>query len=428
VASRLTVEDPFNSDSATRIGFLLESFPTLSQTFVINQITGLIDRGFDVRIYARNGSRDREVHAAVEKYGLIGRTYYFGSGLERLSRNSRALQLVKSLATRRDRRVWASLNVMRFGKQAVNLKKFLLFEALVASGLDCCHVVICHFGTNGLVGSDLKQMGLITGKMVVVFHGYDITKYIGQHGSQVYSRLFELCDLVLPISERWKTELVILGCDLAKIRVHRMGVDTKLLPYVSPAQENRPFKLLSVGRLVEKKGIQFGIAAIKSLSKMTHDEITYDIIGDGPLRACLEEQIATDGLTDTVKLLGEQNPEACIAAMQRADVLIVPSVTAADGDQEGIPVVLMEAMSLGLPVITTRHSGIPELVENNFSGLLTAEHDSDGIARAILKLMGDRKQMEALARNARDTVEANFNNDILGKQLSNLITSSLAGF
>ena len=143
----------------------------------------------------------------------------------------------------------------------------------------------------------------------------------------------------------------------------------------------------------------------------------YAIGGDGPLSDALQQQVIDAGLQDRVAFLGPLSHEQTLHRIAEADALLVPSVTASDGDQEGIPVTLMEAMALGTPVCTTRHSGIPELVSHRESGLLSDEHDIEGLCANILALFQDPALATQLATAARRKVENDFNEDRQNAQL-----------
>jgi hypothetical protein len=164
-----------------------------------------------------------------------------------------------------------------------------------------------------------------------------------------------------------------------------------------------------VARLVEKKGVHIALEAMRSL----HDrglDLELRVIGDGPERARLESIIAETGLTN-VRLLGALAHEQTRQEFADADLYVQPSITADTGDQEGIPVSLMEAQASGLPVVSTRHSGIPELVLDGTTGWLTDEGDADGLAIAVERLARDPEQAERFAQAGRVRVRQEFDRD-----------------
>ncbi|MCB0168535.1 MAG: glycosyltransferase [Anaerolineae bacterium] len=404
-----------------KIAFFVTEFPALSQTFVLNQITGLIDRGHEVTIYARDPDHQPAVHADVERYDLRRRTIYHRPFHQTVPRN-KAAGLLKAasrlLASPEPQRrpLLKSLNLFEFGPEAASLSLFYRTLAFLESGLPQYDIVHCHFGPNGNLGALLKRLGAVRGKLITTFHGYDLTTLIKQAGPEQYNALFEGGDLFLPISRRWQDTLIQLGCPPEKIVVHRMGVDLDKFQFTPRQPDREQIRLLTVARLVEKKGVADGIRAVARVAAK-HPQLTYHIAGDGPLRDDLQNLIDELGVGARIKLLGWQSQEKIIELMQQAHIIVAPSVTGADGDQEGIPVVLMEAMAQGLPVLSTRHSGIPELVQDGQSGFLAAEHDIDGLAEKLTGLVEQPHLWPTMGQAGRDYVANHYNIEKLNDQL-----------
>jgi colanic acid/amylovoran biosynthesis glycosyltransferase len=211
--------------------------------------------------------------------------------------------------------------------------------------------------------------------------------------------------------------LIELGCDERKVIVHRAGVDTARFEYRPRTRHiDGPVRLLTIARLVEIKGINYAIQAVANALKRGQD-LQYKIAGDGPLRNSLEGLIEKLGVGDKIKLLGWQDQEGAIGLLRKADILLAPSVTGGDGNQEGIPVVLMEALAQGIPVITTRHSGIPELVRDEEFGLLVPERDPDALAEKLQYLIEHPERWAEMGRKGREQVEEHFNIDKLNDRL-----------
>jgi colanic acid/amylovoran biosynthesis glycosyltransferase len=251
----------------------------------------------------------------------------------------------------------------------------------------------------------------------VSFHGVDMSACL-EHGDGLYRHLFERGDLFLPISEHWRQRLIEMGSDPTRTRVHRMGVDLTRFPFQDRARisAGRPVEILTVGRLVEKKGIEHGLRAVARLA--SHGmPLRYSIVGDGPLRAGLEELARALGIAEQVVFLGWQHQDRVVEILRASDILLAPSVTDSEGDQEGIPVTLMEAMASGVLVVSTRHSGIPELVSSGMTGLLAEERDVDGLAGALGRLWSDPGLGERMAVAARAKVVAAFDVGALNKRL-----------
>lgn len=409
-----------------KIAFIVGRFPCLSETFILNQITGLIDRGHEVDIYAYGHGKDLKMHADIERYNLLHRTFYYGDDYQKIPTNKfwrfmKGLNLISKNIHKKPMALLKSLNIFKFRREALSL--FTLYSIIPFLDKDIYDIVHCHFGPNGNLGALLKYAGVFKGKLITAFHGYDMTQYIEKNGNNVYDHLFKEGDLFLPISERWKDKLIMLGCSEQKIIVHRMGINISKFPF-HPRKPRKDGKinLLTIARLVEKKGVQYGIQAVAQVIRK-YPKIEYRIIGDGPLKTDLENLIKKLDICSNVKLLGWKQQEEVIELMEESDILLAPSVTAKNGDQEGIPVAIMEALAQGLPVISTYHSGIPELIEDGISGFLVPERDINALAEKLDYLMRHREIWPEKARVGRKHIEENYDINKLNDRLVQIYQS-----
>jgi colanic acid/amylovoran biosynthesis glycosyltransferase len=236
--------------------------------------------------------------------------------------------------------------------------------------------------------------------MVVSFYGYDATSFPRKgrgYGARVLRRLFRRGVLVLALSEDMRRDLIALGADPAQVEVHHLGVSLEQFPFTL-REPHDELRLLFVGRLVEKKGIFDLLEAISDLPG-----VRCDVLGTGPLEA---EARAAAG--PGVHFHGAVPPREIPTAMAAADLLVAPSKVASSGDKEGMPTVIREAMASGLPVLATRHAGIPEMVEDGREGLLVAEGDPAALARAIRAAADSPERRAAWAAAAREKVEREF--------------------
>jgi glycosyltransferase involved in cell wall biosynthesis len=165
--------------------------------------------------------------------------------------------------------------------------------------------------------------------------------------------------------------------------------------------------ILSVARLIPKKGLEDLIHAA-ALLKRKGRAFRVEIIGSGPLREALERLAAELGLGDCVEFLGSQPQQSVSAAYERAAVFALPCIVAGDGDRDGIPTVVLEAMASGVPVVSTPVSGIPELIDDSSDGVLVPPNDPVRLAEALDRLLADPELRDRLARAARDKVESHF--------------------
>jgi colanic acid/amylovoran biosynthesis glycosyltransferase len=407
-----------------RVALVVGQFPALSETFVLNQVTGLLDRGADVRVLAAAHVPQSALHPAVERYRLLERTSY-GVAFDP-PKWRRRLRVGGILAGTIARRLRPGARPVRLLREARSDAATALRFANVQFDRRDFDAVLCHFGAHGQWGMSMRNTGMVRGRLVTVFHGYDMSRYLRDEGETVYQRLFEEGDLFLPVTDYWRRRLVELGAPPDRTIVHRMGVELDDFVYTPrhvPA--SGPLRMLSVARLTEKKGLEFGIRAVARLAPAM-PRIHYDIVGSGPLRDELQRLIHDLGVQAHVTLAGACPRPEVVRRMAQAQVLLAPSVTARDGNQEGLPVVLMEALATGLPVVSTRHTGIPELVEHRVTGMLADERNVDQIAGSIRELLENDALYSAVAVAGRSRVEAHHDIDNLNDRLVRLLTGQLA--
>jgi len=408
-----------------RIAFFLTGrFPALTETFILSQITGLLDRGHEIEILAA-GSDDRIVHPAVERYRLRERTRYWAP--VPANRAHRALRVATLLARHAGRlgTLARAMDGRRYGRMASSLT-LACWTADLLPRRDY-DVLYCHFGWNGLYAHMLRDLGVLSGRLVTAFHGADLSWHLRRTSEDVYRPLFASGELFLPISERWRDRLVALGCPADRVRVHHMGIDcARLRPEPRTLGPREALRLVSVSRLVEKKGIEYALRAVARLVANGLD-VRYDVVGDGPLSEPLVRLAGELGLGPRVRFLGARGPEEVPAVLRSAHIAVAPSVIASDGDEEGIPVGLMEAMATGMPVVSTRHSGIPELVEDGVSGQLVPERDVDALAAALESLAARPERWPAMGQAGRRRVEREFDLGLQNERLARLLAAAAGG-
>jgi len=395
-----------------KIAFIVTDFPKLSETFILNQITGLLELGHEVEIFAFYNPKEKKVHDDVEKYRLMERVHYFNIPDSMIKRVLKAIFLIITNFHKSPIKILKSLNVFKYGKKALSLKLLYVVVPFLGKKFDIIH---CHFGPNGIIGAYLKEGG-INSKLITTFHGYDMSMFISNHGEDIYKNLFLKGDLFMPISEHWKKKLIEMGCEEGKIIVHRMGIDVEKFEF-SERRKTGTIKILSVGRLVEKKGHEYAIKALAKVVNKNGKDIIYRIVGDGPLKDKLRSLAEELGIEDCVEFMGNVEDEELLKLYKESHIFILPSVTASDGDQEGIPVVFMEAQAMGLPVISTYHSGIPEVVIDGKSGFLVPEKDVDALAEKMEFLVEHPELWSEMGGYGREFVEKHYDVRRLNKRL-----------
>lgn len=234
---------------------------------------------------------------------------------------------------------------------------------------------------------------------IVNFYGHDVIRLPRNLGwTTRYKRLRKYVDATIAVSEDMRQNLEKLGFDPSKIYTIKLAVDTENIKF-HQRQRATP-TIMMVGRMVEKKGFIYALNAIK-LVKDELPELKMNIYGDGKLMADLKAEVKQLGICDHVNFRGFVKNEEIIKQLYRHDILIVPSVQAMDGDREGMPQTTVEGMATGIPVIATDHAGLPELINDEETGLQVPEKDPKAIGNAIKKLIDHPELVKKLSRNGR---------------------------
>ena len=289
---------------------------------------------------------------------------------------------------------WCGLRGKRWeGPQAAELKRRLRKVS--------ADVLLANFGTGGVALMQLcRELKL---PLVVHFHGQDAHRRdVVEPNANAYKELGRICHAVIAVSSVMQDALVQLGFPASKIRLVRYGIDPELFAMRSERTTAPIF--FGAGRFVDKKAPYLTVLAFAEARKRCPDARLI-LAGDGPLREATENLAVQLGLGASVEFLGVQNPEQIARSMRGARAFVQHSITPrtgpAAGDTEGTPVVVLEAMMSGVPVIGTRHAGIGEVIQHESTGLLVAERDTQGMTEAMIRLAEDATLADLLGQRAR---------------------------
>lgn len=285
-------------------------------------------------------------------------------------------------------------------------------------------VLHSHFGEVGWGNREVaEQEGL---KHVVTFYGSDINYLpsLDQHWRGRYRALFERVDRVLCEGPHLARTVVSFGCPTEKVRVHHLGVrvdEIAFRPRVWSRAE--PLRVLIAASFREKKGIPYALEALGRVQDEVSMEIT--IIGDANSeprnqieRKVILDSIKKHNLQSRVRLLGYQPYAVLCEEAYRNHIFLSPSVTARDGDAEGgAPVAILEMVATGMPVVSTKHCDIPEVIDHGRTGLLAEERDVEGLVCHLRWLIDHPEQWDRLVEAGRKLVESEFNCVLQGKRL-----------
>ncbi|MEB3217458.1 MAG: glycosyltransferase [Nostocales cyanobacterium 94392] len=416
-----------------KIAFIVDKFPVLSETFVINQITGLIERGHEVHIYGRQ-TDDNKLHPDVEKYKLIERTRYLPEIPKNyLWRLFNVLYLLSKKFYQAPFVLLRSLNIFKYGKRAASLRLFYsTLPFLNAPEYDIIHCqfgrqAVCKFGPYTYEGIILRDIGAVKGKLLTTFRGYDISWYVYKYGEKVYDELFQKGDFFYTNCEFFRQRAIQLGCDQKKIIVHGSGIDCSRFKFKARYPDDSGLiRIATTGRLIEKKGIEYAIRAIAEVVKV-YPNVEFNIIGDGELKEHFAQIIQELNIADKVHLKGWRNQKEIITILDETHIFVAPSVTASDGNQDAPVNTLKEAMAMGLPVIGTLHGGIPELIEDGISGFLVPERDASAIADKLIYLIEHPEIWQQIGSSGREKVETDYDINKLNSELVEIYQLTLSG-
>lgn len=405
-----------------KIAYLAPEIPALSATFVYNEILELNKQGIEVKPF----SVHRPAHIASEASLSVLKKAVFHlyetpkgqvvlDNLHMLFRHP--LGYLKAV-----RRVIG--DIFRQGvisRSSFGLGYRFFYAATLAkqlrqANIQHLHVHFAHIPTDiAMYAAPMAGIGFS-----VQAHANDLFER-GWLLKQKVSR----STFFATISEFNQRFLENLQADSSKIEIVRCGVDENWQPPAKPARTNALFTIGTVGRLVEKKGIDTLLDAVAELVGEGR-KVQVKIAGNGPLEAALKQQAKSLGLADdAVIFLGALAHDEVAGFISQLDVFVLPCKKDSNGDMDGIPVVLMEAMLCEVPVISTNISGIPELVVNNVSGLTVKPGDVAGLSQAISKLINTEDIRQRLVSGGVQRVKSEFMLNENVSKLLRLIQSSI---
>ena len=264
--------------------------------------------------------------------------------------------------------------------------------------------VLAEYGTAGVHALEACRLAHVP--LIVHFHGYDASKKstLNKH-RKTYRRLFQQAAAAVAVSRAMRQKLISLGAEPEKVHYCPYGVEFRQFQGAQPS--TNPPVFLAVGRFVEKKSPDLTLRAFAETFR-ARPESRLRMIGDGPLLGPCRDLAESLGIGAAVTFLGSQPHQAVEQEMRMARAFVQHSVEAADGDCEGTPVAILEASASGLPVIATRHAGIPDVVLDGETGLLVDEHDVAEMALLMQKMVDDLQLAARLGQAARMRVERHF--------------------
>jgi len=331
------------------------------------------------------------------------------------------LQILPKPRTHALRRLWQK-QILRRPITIYRSEARRILAALRRARAEVLHIYFGHIGVHLLPLLEICPLPVI-----VSFHGADAGVDLDQPTHLAPTRrMLDRATLLLARSESLAARLVALGADPAKIRLHRAGIPLAEISFVQRgAPADRAWRCVQACRLIAKKGLTTALRAFAEFRRAFPDS-TFTIAGEGPQLAELRALAAALGVAGHVHFTGFLAQEKLRALYAESHIFLHPSELGADGDQEGVPNAMLEAMASGLPVVATPHGGIPEAIEQGVSGLLTAERDSAALAQSLLSLAGDPARYAPMSAAARARVVAMFDLEAQARTLEGIYREAIA--
>lgn len=391
-----------------RVGYVLKRFPRLSETFILNELLELDRQGVAVEVFSLLHPPSEARHALLAK--LRAPVTYLPRGYAvkalRVQTESEEEHSVEDLLA--DLRL--PFDTLFSGKTARDVCHLTLQAsalALLASARGLTHLH-AHFASNATAVAMLASR--LTGiPYSFTAHARDIYHtYVNESvDDAVRRRKISEARFVVTVSEYNRRHLTRLAGTNQEAKVRRLYNGIDLSRFRPDDAMREPKLLLAVGRLVEKKGFKDLVEAC-GVMRDSGTAFKCLIVGDGPERARLARRISELQLGDYVMLSAPQPQEELLNTMRRASAVVLPCVVSESGDRDGLPTVLLEALAMGLPAISTTVSGIPEIIDHEQNGLLVPPGDPQTLAAAMQRLLADRTLAADLGANGRVKAESAF--------------------
>lgn len=342
-----------NMENNTKIKILVfvNNYSTVMETFVYNHVKMLVaDTRFEVTVLCQNHS---DTSFAIE-----GVKATIETGISTISnRMKQSFQLLY-------KKPILFFKLLQYGRNTFNMSLFVLANQLKNTNFDIIHA---HFGQNGKLIAELKDAGIIHGKLVTQFYGLDITsKKCIKTG--YYSTLLKQIDVILTHTQYARNILVGLGFPKNEIIAIPVGTDSSLFVRKQPAKTVEIIKIVFIGRLIELKGPQFIPDIARKMVAFGFSNFEFWIVGEGDLKSQIIEK--SNGIQDKIKILGYQSPDEVRDLVEECQLLIYPGIADKEGREETQGLIIQEAMFMELPVIVSKIGGVPEAVIDGETGFV----------------------------------------------------------
>jgi len=374
-----------------RIGIIVPQFPTYTETFFVNQVAGLCKEGHEVIVFSHTKQSEPSL---VKGFGLDA---FKNLTIVNFDFSTMPLEILKTLATS---------PAVFFKKFTINFRNMrsAVYRQLCILKLNKYACDIYHFGYSGIALTYLDFFQKISGKKMVSCRGTaeNVLGITETGRPEKLRELFKKTDSIHCVSNALAKKVINFGAPKEKVFINQPATDIQLFSAKENTREaNTTLKILSVGRMVFQKGYMPGLLAIAELRK-NFDNFVWILAGDGPGYEELIFTINLLQLNDHVSLKGRKNKNEIKALYAEADIFFLPSVS------EGIANVVLEAMAMELPVVSSNCGGMREVITHNVDGMLCENYDIESFAAALLELCHDAQKRKQFGTMARKRVEEAF--------------------
>jgi colanic acid/amylovoran biosynthesis glycosyltransferase len=408
-----------------KVLILVPTFPTLTETFIVNQIIDLINRGHSVYIFA-TGKTNQVVHSKIREYNLLDKVIYLDPPSSVWTRIYYFLKILLSTKFKTSLKLMSSLNVFKFGISTLKLSNFYKIAWLSKTD-DNYDIVHAHFGQMSEYYFLAQKCGFLkNAQLITTFHGYDITPSEASLNKRKYHSLINQRKLVTANTEYTKSLLMDIGFKSDNIRVLPVGLDTSFYKLEQERIDNKTIDILFIGRITKFKGV----SRIPEICNILIREkeiknIVFKIIGNIYYEAeeelkKLKRKIEENDLNQYFQLIGPMTQKEIIEEMSKSHMYIMPGICDSNGRAENQGLVIQEAQAMQLPVVVTNAGGMKYGLIQNKTGFVVDQNNINDFADKLEFLINNPKERKQMGENARNFVEKNYDSKVLGDQLESI--------
>lgn len=393
--------------------YCVSKFPSLSESFVVNEIVELSSRGHNVTVFAHTNPEEDFIHEELNKFDIP--VYYMTEPRFNFSSAMTALRSIRNPSFLFHREF--TTNIARKLYHMYILGNFNYFINNAEKEFDLAHIHFVHRSRAPIVFALQNHSIPVT----ITPHAHGL--YTTDNKNVIDNMLRNVDHIISPTA---------YNRDFIRSN-YNIETDISVVPATSrlekfnPTEVSNPKRILTVARMVEKKGYSYALEAVKNIQKQYQD-IEYHIIGHGELEQQIRSQIEELDLSDNVTILKQISDQKLIKEYDEAEIFLLPCVIAENGDRDAMPVVLKEAMAMETACISTPVSGIPELITDNKTGVLVPPQNSTELSDAIDELLTNDEKRSAIARNGRKHVLDTYTPRIIVDDLEHIFNTLVSNY